>query len=695
MTPPGDPPDLLALPPGARVLEFEIERVVGRGGFSIVYLAFDHSLHRRVALKEYLPQTLARRDATRSVVPFSAKHRETFDIGLKSFLEEARLLARFDHPGLVKVFRFWPERGTAYMAMAYYEGPTLREAFVHGAARPSVQTADALASRLVDAVDLLHRNECLHRDIAPDNVILQRNGNPVLLDFGAARHIIKERTQALTVILKTGYAPIEQYSVEGEMAQGPWTDVYSLAATLYAVITGKGPPASVSRAYSDPYVPFAHAAPEGFPARFGEGIDRALSFLPEKRPQSMAEFRDALGLGARTAVATSADVTVRMPRETPRDESTVAVTPPPPASSPRPSSPAPPPAPARDAARAHDEALTVAAPRAPAKRAASSTRNAALAACAILAMCAFVLFALRDRLWPAAVDTPVASVETAPAAPPAPEADPRIPPLVVQALPPPREPPRDARPAPAPPAQAGTQGPAAGEAAPKVPPAAAPPPAPVKPAPSLIPEPAPQSPAVVAKADVAPRSLPPAAPEAPAKTDGADAADALKSTMRGAEEGDARAQAALGWAYQNGLGVPVDYAAARKWYEAAAAQGNAAAQNNLGNLHLSGLGVARNYVVAAQWYRKSAEQGYALAQNNLALLLENGRGTFRDPAAAAELYRRAAEGGNANAMYNLGRLYDTGTGVGKSRAEAQKWFQAAADKGQKSAIAKLAELEGK
>ena len=278
---PPEPPDLLALPPGARVLEFEIERVIGRGGFSIVYLAFDHSLHRRVALKEYLPDTLARRDATLTVVPFSSKHQETFDVGLKSFLKEARLLARFDHPSLVKVYRFWEASGTAYMAMSHYEGSTLARRVPpwSAAGRPGVET---MTMKLLDAVEILHRGECLHRDIAPDNVILQRNGSPVLLDFGAARRIIREKTQALTVILKTGFAPIEQYSEEGEMEQGPWTDVYALAATLYAVITGKGPPACVSRAYNDPYVPLARVAPPGYSPQFMSG-DRPGARVPARQ----------------------------------------------------------------------------------------------------------------------------------------------------------------------------------------------------------------------------------------------------------------------------------------------------------------------------------------------------------------------------------------------------------------------------
>jgi len=292
-----DPPDLLALPSGARVLEFEIERVIGRGGFSIVYLAFDHSLLRRVALKEYLPDTLARRDATLTVTPFSAKHRESFDMGLQSFLQEARLLARFDHPSLVKVFRFWEASGTAYMAMTYYEGPTLRETFRDGS-RLAPDIVQRVTARLLEAVESLHAAQCLHRDIAPDNVILQRDGNPVLLDFGAARRFLNDKTQALTVILKTGYAPIEQYSDDGSMEQGPWTDVYALAATLYAVITGKGPPACVSRVFNDPYVPLARLAPPGYPPQFIAGIDQALAFLPERRPRSIPEFRRALGIDA-------------------------------------------------------------------------------------------------------------------------------------------------------------------------------------------------------------------------------------------------------------------------------------------------------------------------------------------------------------------------------------------------------------
>ena len=706
--PPGEPPDLLALPPGARVLEFEIERVVGRGGFSIVYLAFDHSLHRRVALKEYLPDTLARRDATLTVVPFSAKHRETFDVGLRSFVEEARLLARFDHPSLVKVYRFWEASGTAYMAMSYYEGSTLREAFRLGPP-PEPSVVEAMTVKLLEAVEILHRGQCLHRDIAPDNVILQRNGIPVLLDFGAARRIIREKTQALTVILKTGFAPIEQYSEEGEMEQGPWTDVYALAATLYAVITGKGPPACVSRAYTDPYVPLARIAPQGYSPPFTTAIDQALSFLPDKRPQTIAAFREALGVRDRPAPPKRSEA-VAPPKRT-----EVAAPPPPPRDVEAPRVPVATPEPDLQPVRVPlpaEDAQTVLVPQAAKRRALPRSLYVAIALGALAVIATAVLYLPgHDIPAPPAetkvavrVPTPAPLPEPTPAPSPAAPAPGQlppslttapVPPVVVTPVPaaPPRERPQPERNEAAQPkavpsepvAKPSPPPTAAPRAAERKGPASSPIPVPGPITPPASPPPpvtAPEPPTVVAKADPTPR-------------ESADPAEALRALRKSAGEGDARAQNMLGFAYYTGNGVGVDLAAARKWYEASAAQGHAPAQNNLGNLYLGGIGDGRNYVLAVAWYRKAADQGYGLAQNNLGILIRDGKGAARDPAAAAELFRRAADGGNMNAMFNLARLYETGTGVPKSRDDALKWFHAAADKGQKSAIAKLAELEGK
>jgi serine/threonine protein kinase len=222
-----------ALPVGSRQAEFEITRVLGEGGFGIVYLARDHALERMVALKEYMPAALAVRGEGTQVRVRSERHRDTFEAGLKSFINEARLLAQFDHPSLVKVYRFWEANGTAFMVMPFIEGRTLKETLKTLPEPPTEAWLMALLAPLTEALLVLHGEHCYHRDIAPDNIILVAgSGRPLLLDFGAARRVIGDMTQALTVILKPGYAPIEQYAEVPGMKQGPWTDVYALAAVV-------------------------------------------------------------------------------------------------------------------------------------------------------------------------------------------------------------------------------------------------------------------------------------------------------------------------------------------------------------------------------------------------------------------------------------------------------------------------------
>lgn len=288
-----------ALPVGTFLGEFELTRVVGEGGFGIVYLAQDHSLQRRVALKEYMPSALAARTGPTTVAVKSERHRETFDLGLKSFVNEARLLAQFDHPALVKVYRFWEANGTAYMVMPFYEGTTLKDRLRDMEAAPDEGWLMGLLAPLTEALLVIHGEHCYHRDIAPDNIILlQGSGRPLLLDFGAARRVIGDMTQALTVILKPGYAPLEQYAEVPGMKQGPWTDVYALAAVVYYAITRRTPPPAVGRMVNDSYVPLAEAAAGRYSERFVQAIDQALRVKPDERTQSIAALREALGLGS-------------------------------------------------------------------------------------------------------------------------------------------------------------------------------------------------------------------------------------------------------------------------------------------------------------------------------------------------------------------------------------------------------------
>ncbi len=286
-----------ALPTGAHLAEFELLRMLGEGGFGIVYLAHDHSLQRRVAIKEYMPSSLAMRSGPLDVVVTADKHQAVFDAGLDSFINEARLLAQFDHPSLLKVYRFWRANGTAYMVMPFYEGHTLKETLRQMGGPPDERWLTALLASLTEALAVIHADHCLHRDIAPDNVLLLADsGRPLLLDFGAARQVIGDATQALTAILKPGYAPVEQYAEIPSLKQGPWTDIYALCAVVYAAVMGSKPPVSVARTVADSCVPLVQAAAGRYSERFLQAIDAGLSVRPDGRPQSVQAFRQALGI---------------------------------------------------------------------------------------------------------------------------------------------------------------------------------------------------------------------------------------------------------------------------------------------------------------------------------------------------------------------------------------------------------------
>jgi serine/threonine protein kinase len=280
------------LPVGYRLQEFVVEGIQGEGGFSIVYRARDLQLQRDVALKEYLPSALAMRATGASVVPRSQRHEETFQLGLRSFINEARLLASFDHPALVKVYRFWEANGTAYMVMPLYRGPTLK-AWLAAHEPPSEAWLKRLLAPLLDALELMHREQCFHRDIAPDNVLLldtevntpesDDDLKPVLLDFGAARRVIGDADHQLTVILKPGYAPIEQYGESTGLRQGPWTDVYALCAMLYGAIAAKPPTPSIGRPGAwalHPTVPRGRGPGSGRQARRPHAVGRSTATRP-------------------------------------------------------------------------------------------------------------------------------------------------------------------------------------------------------------------------------------------------------------------------------------------------------------------------------------------------------------------------------------------------------------------------------
>jgi tRNA A-37 threonylcarbamoyl transferase component Bud32 len=281
-----------ALPLGTELGDYRIDAVIGHGGFGITYRAFDGQLAKIVAIKEYLPVEFAiRKD--REVVPRGGRFADDFAWGRERFLDEARALARFRHPHIVPVLRYFDGNGTAYTVMEFEDGRSVAQLLHDKGRRLPPDDVRRLAEGLLSGLGAVHAQGFLHRDIKPSNIIIRRDGVPILIDFGAARQAMGGRTRTLTSVLTPQYAPIEQFALDGK--QGPWSDIYSAAAVLHHAIAGHPPPEAASRVSRDPYLPLAKMQADRFDDTFLAAIDKALAFAPEQRPQSIEAWRALFG----------------------------------------------------------------------------------------------------------------------------------------------------------------------------------------------------------------------------------------------------------------------------------------------------------------------------------------------------------------------------------------------------------------
>jgi serine/threonine protein kinase len=283
------------LPPRTTLKDYYIVgRVLGHGGFGIAYIAWDSNLQMKLAVKEFFPGDFATRGADHSTVtPYSGEARDNFEYGLTKFLEEGRAVARFnDHPGIVPVLNFFRDNGTGYLVMQYVPGMSLKEYLMLKDGQIPYDEAIAIAMPVMDTLRAVHDVGLLHRDISPDNIYISTNKRVKLLDFGAARLAMGDRSKSLSVILKAGYAPFEQYQTKGK--QGPWTDVYALAATIYRAITGVIPPESPSRIAGTEELQSPRALGVAISREAETALLGALAIDPQQRFQTVAEFQEAL-----------------------------------------------------------------------------------------------------------------------------------------------------------------------------------------------------------------------------------------------------------------------------------------------------------------------------------------------------------------------------------------------------------------
>jgi len=297
-----------ALAPGYCMHWYTVERVLGQGGFGITYLARDNNLDQRVAIKEYLPVEVAARRPDATVRSRGEGAGERFRWGLDRFLQEARTLARFDHPNIVRVYSVFEFNGTAYMVMRFEEGENLGAQLERRGNLPEKDLLRILLP-ILDGLELVHNAGFIHRDIKPDNIHIRSDGSPVLLDFGSARHAVgKART--LTILVAPGYAPFEQYYSSSEN-QGAWTDIYGLGATCYRAIAGMPPLDAITRSKGilgstrEVMVPARTIGGGRYSGQLLAAIDHALEFAENDRPQTIAAWRAELAAQPRSAAPAS------------------------------------------------------------------------------------------------------------------------------------------------------------------------------------------------------------------------------------------------------------------------------------------------------------------------------------------------------------------------------------------------------
>ena len=673
--------DLRKVLPAGVLLDgkYRIERVIGAGGFGITYAAHDLGLNTTIALKEYYPSELSVRESTMSVRAKSNSERELFERLRQSFVQEARLLWKFRHPSIVRVLSVFEAHGTAYMAMEYEDGRSLKQWMRSLGRRPTQEELDRIFQPLLDALEVLHEASFLHRDVAPDNIIIRGDGSPVLLDFGAARRVVGERSNQMTGLVKQGYSPQEQYTTDGK-AQGPWTDIYALGATLYHLVMGVPPPESTARFIEDLMTPATEAEGDWRPG-FLEGIDRAIAVRPQDRPQSIAELRPILFADAEPIIRTG------RPRTSPNGGS-------------------------RTAAGSSAEIVT------PGAAAALASAGAARPAhgggmlrvgvvAALLAAGAFGVYQYHGNplaaLGPAG-DSPRGAVPSPVAAP-------------QQQIALPAQPSPSAQPAQTPQA---SQFPATTPAVTPV--STAPVPVPAQPtdrtetiSPSAVPSV--RDAILPGNPGVAPRREPQVRPEAErreppqqAEDSARQADEALREAVRlasgaagavdhvraralfetAASAGRAEAMAWLGRIYLNGLGTTADPAKARDWFERAATAGDVGSMAQLGQIYQSGQGAAQDPAKAREWYERAAAAGHTASIHTLGTIFYHGQGTAQDQGRARELFERAAQGGNVQSMLNLAHIYKTGVGLAQPDfAKAREWYERAATAGHSSAMNQL------
>ena len=286
-------PDRDPLPDGTLIDYYKVHKLIGSGGFSLIYLGQEEDTHDDVAIKEYLPKRFARRTEAgkMGVIPISDEVREKYYRGLRLFYQEAKALALLRHPNIVNVRNCFLANNTAYLVMDYQPGKNLGRYIKRRKGSLSTKFLMTVFPPLLEALQVIHSAQHLHLDIKPSNIHIRPGGRPLLLDFGAVFHLSNEGHKKAQVITP-GFSPIEQYHASSKV--GPWTDVYAIGASMRTCIEGRPPPTATERHAKDTLIPAVEAFGKRYPRHILSAIDRAMELDPQKRIQSALLLRKLL-----------------------------------------------------------------------------------------------------------------------------------------------------------------------------------------------------------------------------------------------------------------------------------------------------------------------------------------------------------------------------------------------------------------
>ena len=275
------------LPNGTVIDNYVVEKMLGGGGFSIVYLATDNHSKTKSVIKEYMPSKIARRVDGLKIEATEECHQDALVAGRKSFFKEASILAKLHHPNIVHVTNFFQANGTVYMVMDYEEGANL-QSYIKSRGKLSETFIRTVFPQLLTGLEAIHASGLLHLDIKPGNIHLRPGGRPLLFDFGAGHQMSATRQNQESQVVTPGFSPVEQYNIKGYV--GPWSDIYAIGATMRACIEGVSPPAANARLEKDKMRPATVAFKKRYSAPLLEAIDWAMEINPELRPQNVSDY---------------------------------------------------------------------------------------------------------------------------------------------------------------------------------------------------------------------------------------------------------------------------------------------------------------------------------------------------------------------------------------------------------------------